>query len=199
MTPLYQDFSWALLLNFTFRVKHLQRRNSNCRKKNELPSVCRTVQGAGVGRGGKSNLKTDSFFWQEKLRPRTWRAGFFPPHSNCLHDWGWLGLRPRQSTFLRPGEWAWGQQPLNTTFVSSSEKECLEATACPLFCEQISPLAVSPAHRRTVMQCTSISTAPTWQPCASERLQHMGNIPVGKKSQVWHASHSSTSVVPELH
>lgn len=87
------------------------------------------------GRGGKSEVKTHSFFRQETLRPRTWRAGFSLPTVTALMT----GVRPRQSTFLWAGVWACGQWPLNTTFVSSRKKECLEATAHALFSEQTSP------------------------------------------------------------
>lgn len=106
------------------------------------------------GRGGKSEVKTHSFFRQEKLRPRTWRAGFSLPTVTALMT----GVRPRQSTFLRAGVWACGQWPLNTTFVSSRKKECLEATAHALFSEQTSP-AISPADRGAVRQRTSTYTA----------------------------------------
>lgn len=107
------------------------------------------------GQGGKSEVKTHSFFRQEKLRPRTWRAGFSLPTVTALMT----GVRPRQSTFLRAREWACGQWPLNTTFVSSRKKECLEATAHALFSEQTSPPANSPADRRAVRQRTSTYTA----------------------------------------
>ena len=106
------------------------------------------------GRGGKSEVKTHSFFRQEKLRPRTWRAGLSLPTVTAL-----TGVRPRQSTFLRAGVWACGQWPLNTTFVSSRKKECLEATAHALFSEQTSPPAISPEDRGAVRQRTSTYTA----------------------------------------
>lgn len=40
VTPLYHSFLWAPFLNFTFRVKYLQRRNSNW-KKEKGASCCK--------------------------------------------------------------------------------------------------------------------------------------------------------------
>lgn len=109
------------------------------------------------GRVGSPKSKTHSFFRQEKLRLRG-PGGLAPapPHSNCLDDWS--AARPEHipsgQGSGRVAEW-----PLNTTFVSSRKKECLEATAHALFSEQTSPPAISPADRRAVRQRTSTYTA----------------------------------------
>lgn len=88
--PLHQTkflINKLCILNFTLRPMHFQRRNSNCKKEKGASFCKQDSSRSWVGLGEKSKVKTDSFFWQEKLRPRTWRAGFSPPHSKCLEDW----------------------------------------------------------------------------------------------------------------
>ena len=67
-------------------MKNLQWRNSNC-KKEKWGFPCKQDSSWSRSRGWVGSPKSkqiDSFFWQEKLRLRTWRAGFSLPPVTAL-------------------------------------------------------------------------------------------------------------------
>lgn len=127
--PYQRKLSINAVFNFTFGVKHLQWRNSNC-KKEKWASFCKQGRyGAGAGARWEAQSQNRFLLLQEKLRPGTWRAGFSPPHSNC--PW-WL--RVRAQTERIPWGWRVGAGPAAVKHhFCILQQECLEPTACALF------------------------------------------------------------------